>query len=81
MATVKQEALIKKLNPILRGFANYYQGAVSKDTFSYISHRVWEYLWKWCKRRHLKKKLKWVKDKYFHEIDGVDWTFCLYDKR
>jgi RNA-directed DNA polymerase len=80
MATVKQEVLIKKLNPILRGFANYYQGAVSKDTFSYISHRVWEYLWKWCKRRHLKKRLKWVKTKYFHIIDGVDWTFCCMTK-
>lgn len=76
MATVKQEILIRKLNPILRGFANYYQGVVSKRTFSYISHRVWKYLWNWCKRRHPKKSLKWVKDKYFHRIKEVDWTFC-----
>ncbi len=76
MATVKQEDLIKKLNPLLRGFANYYQGAVSKETFSYISHRVWEYLWMWSKRRHHKRRLKWVKNKYFRRINGVDWTFC-----
>ena len=44
MATVKQEVIIKKLNPILRGFANYYQGVVSKKAFSYISHRIWMYL-------------------------------------
>ncbi len=76
MKTVKQEILIKKLNPILRGFANYYQGVVSKETFSYISHRVCEYLWDWCRRRHQKRRLKWVKSKYFREINGVDWIFC-----
>lgn len=76
MATVKQEVLIRKLNPVLRGFANYYQGVVSKRTFSYISHRVWKYLWKWCIRRHPKKALKWVKNKYFRTIKEVDWVFC-----
>jgi hypothetical protein len=76
MAAVKQEVLIGKLNPILRGFANYYQKAVSKETFSYIKSRVWEYLWKWCTRRHQKRRNKWVKNKYFKRIRGVDWTFC-----
>jgi RNA-directed DNA polymerase len=74
--SVKQETIIKKLNPILRGFANYYQRVVSKETFQYISHRVWKYLWDWCKRRHLKKRIRWIKNKYFHFIKGRDWTFC-----
>ena len=76
MKTVKQEVLISKLNPILRGFANYYRSVVSKETFQYISHRVWSYLWNWCRRRHQNRRLKWVKDKYFHVINGVKWTFC-----
>jgi RNA-directed DNA polymerase len=76
MKTVKQKVLINKLNPILRGFANYYRTVVSKETFQYISHRVWSYLWNWCKRRHLQRRLKWVKKKYFHVVNGVDWTFC-----
>ncbi len=76
MATVRQEVLIGKLNPLLRGFANYYQGVVSKEIFSYVKSRVWQYLWNWCKRRHHKKGLKWVKNKYFRRIKGVDWTFC-----
>ena len=41
---VEQEVLIRKLNPILRGFANYYKGVVSKETFSYISYRLWQYM-------------------------------------
>ena len=75
MATVKQEALITKLNPILRGFANYYQGVVSKETFSYITHRVTIYLWKWCRRRHPNKGKRWIYDKYFRTINGVKWQF------
>ena len=75
LATVKQEVLIMKLNPILRGFANYYQRVVSKETYSYISYRVWQYLWKWCKRRHPKKGKRWVANKYFRTINGVKWQF------
>jgi RNA-directed DNA polymerase len=71
-----QTRVIKKLNPILRGFANYYKGVVSKETFSYISHRVWQYLWRWSKRRHPNKSKQWVKDKYFKTIKNVKWTFA-----
>lgn len=75
LATAKQESLIGKLNPILRGFANYYQGVVSKRTYSYIKSRVWQYLWKWSKRRHPQKGKKEIADKYFRTINGVKWQF------
>ncbi|MBD1813387.1 group II intron reverse transcriptase/maturase [Microcoleus vaginatus DQ-U2] len=79
----KQEDLIRKLNPILRGFANYYKGAVSKETFGYISHRVWQYLWRWAKRRHPNKNTKWVRKRYFKTIKGNRWTFActISDRR
>ena len=73
---VKQEVVIKKLNPILRGFANYYKGVVSKETFSYISSRVWQYLWQWAKRRHPNKNTKWTRKRYFKTINGNKWTFA-----
>ncbi len=73
---VEQEVLIKKLNPILRGFANYYKGVVSKETFNYISHRVWQYLWRWAKRRHPNKNSKWVRKRYFKTIKGNKWVFA-----
>jgi len=65
LSSVEQEVLIKKLNPILRGFANYYKGVVSKETFSYISYRLWQYLWRWAKRRHPNNNTKWVRKRYF----------------
>lgn len=76
LSSVEQEVLIKKLNPILRGFANYYKGVVSKETFNYISHRLWKYLWRWAKRRHPNKNTKWVRKRYFKTIKGVKWTFA-----
>ena len=75
MKACTQEEVIKILNPLLRGFANYYRGVVSKSTFSYISHRVWQYLWKWCCRRHPNKSKKWVRARYFGSYRGNHWTF------
>lgn len=75
-ATWTQQNLITKLKPILRGFANYYRGVVSKKTFNYINHRVTMYLWRWAKRRHPNKGKKWIKNRYFHRIEGNDWTFA-----
>lgn len=72
----EQELVIKRLNPILRGFANYYKGVVSKETFSYISSKVWRYLWQWGKRRHPQKNTKWVRKRYFKIINGNKWTFA-----
>lgn len=76
MSATTQEDLISKLNPILRGFANYYKGGVSNETFNYISHRIWEYLWRWSKRRHPNKGKEWVRKRYFKTIKGNKWTFA-----
>ena len=76
MNGAEQESSIKKLNPILQGFANYYKGVVSKDAFNYISHRTWQYLWRWAKRRHPNKSIKWVRRRYFKTINGNKWTFA-----
>lgn len=72
----KQEEVIKKLNPILQGFANYYKGVVSKQVFSYISHKVKMRLWKWAKRRHPKKGRKWIYNRYFKTLHGRKWVFA-----
>jgi len=78
----KQEKIIKKLHPILRGFANYYKHVVSKETFGYISHRIWQYLWRWAKRRHPNKNTKWARKRYFKTIKGNKWMFaCTISER
>jgi RNA-directed DNA polymerase len=75
LKSATQEEVIKTLNPLLRGFANYYRGQVSKETFSYIHYRVAFYLWRWAKRRHPDKSKKWVRKRYYKSFRGDNWTF------
>ena len=60
-----QAALISKLNPIIRGWCNYYSTAVSQKVFERIVHLVTWKLMKWGIKRHGNKGQKWVKSKYF----------------
>ena len=67
-------AVIRHLNPILRGWSNYYRHVVSKLTFSYVASRLQHMLWRWCLRRHPNKSKHWVRQKYFGTTDNA-WTF------
>jgi RNA-directed DNA polymerase len=69
----KTEEIIVHLNPVIRGWANYYRHCAAKRTFAYVGHRQWQMLWQWAKRRHPNKPSKWVKARYFRD-DGW-WTF------
>jgi RNA-directed DNA polymerase len=57
--------LIAKLNPIIRGWANFHRHVVSKKVFRYIDHQVNQALWRWAKRRHRNKGSRWISAKYF----------------
>lgn len=71
----KQETLIRKLNEVIVGWANYHHSACAKKCFSTIDHRVWEMLWKWAKRRHPNKCKSWIVNKYWKNYKGRKWTF------
>jgi hypothetical protein len=62
---LSQEALLLKLNPIIRGWANYYRHGASKRTFDRLDHHVFWQLWRWAKRRHPNKSAAWKQRKYF----------------
>ena len=61
-----QTALIKELNPIIRGWANYYSTVCSKEIYSKCDHIVYLQLKRWGERRHPKKTKSWVAKKYWH---------------
>lgn len=67
--------LIAKLNPIIRGWANYHRGGAAKETFKYLDYRIWKMLWQWCKRRHSNRHKRWVVKKYFKTVDKRNWVF------
>lgn len=62
-------AVIKRLNPIIRGWAAYYRTAVSSETFSALDHHLWWLLWRWAIRQHERKGRQWVRARYFQQFN------------
>jgi RNA-directed DNA polymerase len=71
-----QAALITHLNPIIRGWANYYSTQVSKETFSTLGHMVYLKLKSWGQLRHPNKSGTWVANKYWQTIGNSNWEFA-----
>jgi RNA-directed DNA polymerase len=77
----KQENLIRLLNPVLRGWANYHSHVVAKKTFSRVDKCVWSMLWRWAVRRHPNKGARWVKEKYFKTRGTRNWVFAATEEK
>lgn len=73
---LRQDKLIKSLNPIIQGWANYHRHIVARRTFERVRMEIWKCLWQWAKRRHPHKGRQWVKKKYFRDIGTRQWVFA-----
>jgi len=60
-----QKDLIARLNPVIRGWANYFRNAVSKATFSKLDDRLYSALRHWARRRHPNKASRWIVRRYW----------------
>jgi RNA-directed DNA polymerase len=72
---LSQDVLIKKLNPVIRGWGNYYSHVVSKKIYSSIDNYIFERLWIWATGRHNNKGNKWIQQKYWQQIGTRNWVF------
>ena len=59
--------LIYDLNPVIRGYANYWNAVVSKEIFSKIDHYIWLKIRKKLLRLHPNKNWKWLRNQYFYK--------------
>jgi len=57
--------LIRTLNPLLRGWANYHRHVVSKRVFGRVDYYVSQMLWRWARRQHPDKSAAWMSRRYF----------------
>jgi len=71
-----QDRLIRILNPIIRGWAQYHHHAVSSAVFSKLDDTVYHMLISWAKRRHSNKGLNWIMTKYWHKSGNRKYVFC-----
>lgn len=70
--------LIAHLNPLIKGWANYYRHQASSKTFAYVDHRIFQLIWRWVKRRHPHKNGRWLRKHYFTHHRGNNWSFFGY---
>ena len=61
--------LIKKLNPIVRGWANYHRHICASKAFSKLDNFIFTNILKWM-RRGTGKSYKWILEKYVGKIEN-----------
>jgi RNA-directed DNA polymerase len=71
-------AVISALNPVVKGWAAYYRGVVSKKTFSVLDDYLWTLTYKWATYSHPNKSKWWVSARYFGKFNKFRnnrWVF------
>ena len=63
--------LIAALNPVLRGWVNYYRHAAAKRTFAYLDYYVWWRVGRWLRKKHPRMSWKQIKRRYIND----DYTY------
>jgi RNA-directed DNA polymerase len=70
--------VIKKLNPIIRGWAAYYRTQVSSEVFGALDGYLWQLTFKWARFSHANKPTRWVVARYyarFNKSRRDRWVF------
>ena len=69
--------LIRILNPIIKGWGNYYRHFVAKGTFRRITDRTWDMTVRYLLRKYPNKSKKWILNLHMITVSGDRWN--LYD--
>ena len=58
------DVLLHRLNPVLRGWTNYFRHGVSKATFSYLRAFTWRRVVCWLRHKHYRVSWRWLRRRY-----------------
>ena len=67
--------LIRNLNPVITGWANYHKRVCSKRTFYKLDRIVWRNIWNWARLRHNNLGYRKIASLYFMSIGNRKWQF------
>jgi RNA-directed DNA polymerase len=70
--------VIKRLNPIIRGWANYFRTEVSTQTFNLLDKQMFHREVRYVKHTHPDKSRTWQDDHYFGKLNPYrndNWVF------
>lgn len=58
-------SIIRNLNPVLRGWANYFRiTRQSQKPFKSLGNYIWHKMLKWAQARHSNRNIAWIQSKY-----------------
>ncbi len=70
--TLFYTAIIRVLNPVIRGWPNYHKGICAKRTFSRLGTFIYRQLKRWAKYQHGNKNRWWIYHRYFLDNHFTD---------
>lgn len=76
LKSAPQEAVIRKFNPIIKGWCNYQKTICAKKVFEGCDRCVHAQTMEWARKRHHNKGKQWIVQKYWHEEEGKRWIFA-----
>jgi RNA-directed DNA polymerase len=73
---LSQVEVIRELNPVIRGWANYYKTVVSSEVFTSNDNILYAQLKSWAKRKHPTRGMWWIMGKYWRKIGSTRWVYA-----
>jgi RNA-directed DNA polymerase len=82
--------LIAALNPVLRGWANYFRHAAAKRTFDYLGYYAWWRVGRWLRKKHPRMTWKQIARRYtsepltpndFADLDQLEQHLLAFGRR
>jgi RNA-directed DNA polymerase len=73
------KVLLHQLNPMLRGWANYFRYGVSKATFNYVRAFTWRRVVCWLRHKHPRMSWKRLRRRYLPGWRPTDDGVVLYN--
>jgi RNA-directed DNA polymerase len=71
--------LLRRLNPVLRGWANYFRHGASSKTFAYLDAFAWRRVWRWLCVKHPRRSRRELVRRYFQKWRPVEDEVTLYN--
>jgi len=71
-----QAEVIETLNPVIRGWADYYKTVVSSEAFNRCDVILYAQLTSWAKKKHPTRGKRWISRKYWRTIENDRWVYA-----
>jgi RNA-directed DNA polymerase len=73
--------LIRKLSPVLRGWAHYHRHIVPKRIFGRVDYFISRMIWRWIGRQHPNQSCGWIQHRSFSASATGSFAVRIQDQQ